>query len=273
MTDVRILCGTAPDSDERRRSDEAGRRWQLHDGLQAGPLLLQLIPNIRNQRRFGSCAGQSFGMAIEQQIANGPHLMLRPEVSGVSLWREARRRAGLPLTDPAQGTRFQDVVDGLINRGWDQYHEGEDSDLEEAGVGAPEAGDDLADELFAHDTKKRVVDVYRITGSGEVLLDGIDGALSSGAGVAWATGCRAEFFGLGKNETATREHLGGNYNGHGMRIAGRQVVDGRRLYIVQNSWGMSWGGCDIEGDYFPGCCLVSAEAIADGWDQYAVVVR
>jgi len=65
---------------------------------------------------------------------------------------------------------------------------------EEAGLGAPPAGDDLSDELFAHDTHDEHMVRYRIGGIGADRLDAVDAALETGLGVVIGTGTTSRYW-------------------------------------------------------------------------------
>lgn len=264
------LTGLAPDRPETRERDASERPYAgvLELGG-AGPV--QPIAWIRDQRR-PSCVGQSLAAPIDA-VLGAP-----PWASAVSIWREARRRQGR-IEQINEGTRFEYALEGLALRGWDNYRWDEEDDAVEAGLGAPPAGDDLADELDAFDRRAPNMQRWRIVGVGADLPDGVEDAVRNGLGVVIGTGLRQPFFEYRsspdlKDAILGPEFVGGNSNGHGMRIAGIDWRDGRRVFLLQNSWGVDFGGCHLpNGQWQPGCCWVSEAVIVDAWDLHAFEVR
>ena len=256
------LCGTSPDSVDVRLTQIKKRRWRKLGNTPPGTILQRVDVLQREQLGWPSCAGQTLAEGIDRQLPVNSN-----PVSAVSIWRDARRRSGTPISNISVGTTITSCIDSIIHRGWDDWVKGEDSDPVEMGAGAPKAGDDLRDELMAHDNKKRVTLHYRITS-----LDELDDALAKGASVAAGFGVRKPFITLKTGEVATRYHLGGGSNGHAMSIVGRIIRDGGRLYVVQNHW-TDWGGCVIEGRTLDGYCIVDEEAVRSAWDLHAIVIR
>ena len=271
--------GLAPDREESRTQDAAERNFAAHT---LGPRVLaasdtiQNIAWVRNQRAFPSCVGQAFAECIDAKRQE------EPWASAVSIWREARRRQGR-TERIGEGTRLEYAVAGLINRGWDPYVSGEDASTEEAGLAAAEAGDDLDDELFAHD-KRMTGDLerYRVVERGADKLDIIDEALMRDFGVVIGTGLRDPFFRfrgdpLLDDEVLDTAHIGGGDNGHAMRVVGRAQhpqARSRRKYLIQNSWSSRWGGCRLpSGLWVAGCCWADETAIASCWDAHVLEVK
>jgi hypothetical protein len=269
---MRRLTGCLPDRDSTREREQSEHNYG--QAFAAAPAstgdIIQPIAWIRDQRDFPSCAGQSFAECIDA-VTRKP-----PWASGVSIWREARRRQN-QIEDIAEGTRLEYAVAGLVARGWDPYVEGEDSDKVEAGVGAPDAGDDLADEMFAYDKRDLSGKRYRIDGDRCAL---VDDALQRNLGVVIGSGLTESYFYIQNSPGQTERVYGGNYiggdaNGHAQRIFARSYWPGRRVYAIQNHWSIQWGGCRMPGGLWePGCIWVEEDVISElAWDVYGFQVQ
>lgn len=267
--------GLIPDRPATRERDKSERNYALHAppverrfGASSSDDIIQPVAWVRNQKRLPSCGGQSVAAGIDGVT------MKEPWASAVSAWREAHRLQG-EIEKIDQGTRLEYVFDGLESRGWDPYRAGEDEDREEAGLGAPDAGDDLADELFAADKRSAGLDRYRIFGFGATLLDAVDDALRRpDFAVTIGTGTRAPFFNLPDGATADERHLGGEADGHAMRVFARIIRSGVRFYGIQNSHGPEASGIYLPGGHHIGGCFWAHEVvIAKAWEIYAGQVK
>jgi len=277
--------GLLPDRAERRALEASEHAFEAA-GFAAGPEpIIRPIAWIRDQW-FPCCAGDSIGACCDAQTG-GPMW-----ASGVSLWRDARRRQGR-LEAVSSGTRLEYVISSLVERGWDPYRPGEETDLVEAGLGAPPAGDDLADELAADDHRLAPgARRYRIIGTGADVLDAVDAALATGLDVVQGSGTREalqryEGDPTRPDDILDERHFGGDHEGHAYRIAGRDTLHGVRIYLVQNSWGprgarpcspadapRGWGGCHLpDGQWAPGCAWAHERVIAElAWDRVVLEV-
>lgn len=215
----------------------------------------------RRQYNWPACGGDGTSAMVEVVF---PEL---PRSSAVGHWREARRRLGLDISDLSQGTTPGSLFAGLVERGWDDWREGEDRDRREAGVHAAPAGDRLADELLAHD-RRHLVDRHVIG-----PLRELEDAIAAGAGVGISVGVRDPFFALKWDEIATEHHIGGNDNGHMLRVVGLVTIKGRRVAIADNWWdepSNPWGGCTVEGLNLEGHCLLDEDVIRNAWAIWAI---
>jgi hypothetical protein len=251
---------------------------------------VQVIPAIRSQPLFPNCVGQTGAEWIDalidvqllDRLAAG-ELACQPQIglqhaSGVSIWREARRRQGA-LEQIDIGTRFEYAVEGLVERGWDPYREGEDTDEEEAGKGADPAGDDLEDEMDAADHRvSKHLARYRILGFGSRVLDSIDEALRRGLGVGIGTFLAQPFMDYVGDPNRIDVILGPEFfachaNAHAQRVVGRAIGYGRRKYLLQNHWGTNWGGCHLpDGTWQPGCSWVDESVIVGANDIHVMQI-
>lgn len=282
---MNYLTGAHPDRETSRDRDAidfnfAKTTSDLIAAYASEADFVQPIRWIRSQPRFPNCVGQTIAACVDAKLPD-PLESAHPTVlaSGVSIWREARRRQGL-IEVIELGTRLEYAIEGLITRGWDPYRDGEDLDEEEAGKGAPLAGDDLADEMAAYDNRlARDIKRYRIIGFGGGMLDEVDEALRRGLGVGIGTGLLAPFFSHrsspGQSDQVLGvDYMGGHKDNHAQRVAGRGTYDGRRKYLVQNSWGDDWSGCHApDGNWLPGCVWVDEDVIVGAHDVHVVEVR
>lgn len=266
--------GAVPDRQETREIDRVHFNFADQTSF-AGPLItghviVQPMAWVRDQPKFPDCVGEGTSAYIDSKLP-GP-----PWSSAVSIWRDARRRQGR-IEQIELGTRIEYAVESLLKRGWDPYRPGEETDEEEAGKGAPDAGDDLDDELFAYDERlPKGLARYRIIGVGSAVLDAVDEALRRDFGVLIGTYLAAPFLSHMRTEGEPEIILGKPYfagaaNSHAMRVRGVWVVNGRRVYLIQNSWGRNFGGCYTpDGVWQPGCVLVDEAVIVACHDVHVL---
>ena len=111
--------------------------------VDAAETIVRPIGRILRQPRFPCCTGQGIAGGIDWRLLRDnrrhPRTSERVWVSGVSVWREARRRARGTVADITVGAYAWAALDGVAHRGWDPWRSGEDTDTEEAGAGAPPA--------------------------------------------------------------------------------------------------------------------------------------
>ena len=271
------LTGAHPDREESRERDRIDFSF---DGTVAAHVIaasetdfVQRIARLCVQPKYPDCVGCTVSGFVDATLPEPPW------ASAVSLWREARRRQG-KIEQIEEGTRLEYAIEGLITRGWDPYREGEDVDDEEAGKGAPLAGDDLADEMFAYDKRlARDIKRYRILGFGSGVLDALDEALRRGWGVGIGTGLLPAYFTHARTPDQPEmvlgtDYMGGHTNNHAQRVAGRADYNGRRKYVIQNSWGAGFGGCHApDGTWLPGCVWVDEDVILGAHDVHVVEIR
>lgn len=269
-----MITGCHPDTPAQRERDASECAFSRVAGAVRSDsgVILQRVPWLRNQTPRASCVGHSFSGGIDGVIAHELDLPTRnttkppegtPWASGISIWREARRRQGR-IEQIDRGTRLQYAVEGLVSRGWDPYRPDEERDDDEAGK-----QDDLWDEMFAHDQRAGAKAArYRIWQDGADRLDLIDAALSDPTLVvvgAWYL--RDAFFDVrgssDDSDVVVDGEVGGGKNSHAMRVFGRRVLGGRKQYAIQNSWGGGWGGLHLPaGQWLRGCAWLDESAIA-----------
>lgn len=281
---MNYLTGALPDRHESRERDESefnfsGTVAAYHVAHASASDFVQPVRRITEQPRYPNCVGQSLAAIVDALRPVRPDEAVKIYASGVSIWREARRRQGL-IEVIELGTRLEYAIDGLITRGWDPYREGEDWDDEEAGKGAPLAGDDLADEMAAFDNRlPSDIRRYRILGLGSGVLDAVDEALRRGWGVGIGTGLLPPYFSHARTPDQPEmvlglEHMSGHKDNHAQRVAGRADYNGRRKYVVQNSWGADFGGCHApDGTWLPGCVWVDEDVILGAHDIHVAEIR
>jgi len=267
--------GALPDRQDTRDQDASERDFSKQAAFGAirinDDAFVQAMAWVRDQPWFPDCVGESVAAFIDSKLPAAPW------ASAVSIWREARRRQG-KIEQIDIGTRIQYAVQGLVHRGWDPYRPGEEQDEVEAGKGAPLAGDDLEDEMFAYD--KRVpegLERYRIIGVRAAVLDAVDEALRRDFGVIIGTFLVPAFMAHVQTPDQADIVLGTDYfsgllNSHAMRVRGRAVTTGgRRVYMLQNSWSRNWGGCHApDGSWQPGCVWIDETALANAHDVHVL---
>lgn len=215
--------------------------------------VVQSVPRVRDQSATPSCVGQAIAAAV--------HALLGFDGSAINVWIDARRRDG-NLDRADYGTYIESAIESLIKRGLDPFQPGEENQLASEYTQMP----DLEEELAADDLRLRpTVERYITTGTLAKQRLAIVDALKSGKAVLWATGVKEPFFSLRKNQVATMDHVGADYNGHQMRVfLYDHLTD---LFGVQNSWTRDFAGITFEGVEYPGCFWIEAKALIDGqWD-------
>jgi hypothetical protein len=222
--------------------------------------VVQPVARIRNQRSTPSCVGQACAGAI--------HALTGFDGSGINLWTDARRRQG-DLDRSDYGTTAEAAIESLIRRGLDPYESGEESRSADEYTRQP----DLMDEMEADDNRiSPVAERFIVTGTVARQRLAIVDALKAGRAVLWATGVKDPFFGVAFDAVMDASYIGADYNGHEMRIVGYDATSD--LFLVQNSWGISWGGCMLQGEMLEGCCLVRAvAAIECAWDTLVLELK
>jgi hypothetical protein len=268
------LTGALPDRSTSREIDRIDFNFAnaaSPDGVRgASGVVIQPMAWLRDQPKFPACVGESVAAFIDSKLDAAPWS------SGVSIWRDARRRQGR-IEQIDIGTRIEYAFESLVKRGWDPYRPGEELDDEEAGKGAPLAGDDLDDEMFAYDKRlPKGLARYRILGFGSAVLDAVDEALRRDFGVIIGTFLAPAFLVHARTEEQPEMILGasffaGDANSHAMRVRGTWVVKGRRVYLIQNSWSRAFGGCRTpDGVWQPGCVLVDEAVIVAAHDRHVL---
>jgi hypothetical protein len=249
------------------RSGAERERLQDHGFSAGAPVqlttIIQPIAWIRNQLEKPSCVGQTFAAGVDASLLRAGK-SAPPWCSAVDLWKDARRRQGR-LDHVLDGTRAEFAIEALIRRGWSAYQLGEDA-------GSASKDDDKPDldrELFADDRRMPTVTHYDI-GPGSDRVERVVAALQRGYVVGLGTGVRHRFFNPPRDTVLDDEYLGGNVNGHEMRVVGYVAdMDG---FLLQNSWGEAWAGFELDRPY-RGCCLVSLDVVEQAWDIDALEVR
>ena len=249
---VTRACGRTPHSPAQIANLRTKHAYFVRPS-EAIATVVQPVARIRDQLNTPSCVGQATAAAV--------HALTGFDGSAISLWTDARRRDG-NLGHPDYGTTAETAVESLIKRGLDPY------EIEEESRSTAELSEmpDLDDELEAEDRRvSPLVQRSIIVGDVAEQKRCIVAALQAGEAVLWATGVKDPFFSLRVDEVVTLTHIGADNNGHEMRIVGYDATTDR--FLVQNSWGEGWGGCDFEGVNYPGCFLVKAnDLISAAWD-------
>ena len=276
------LCGAHPDRQSSRDRDKTDFNFvnSKHEAVLGASYstdtdFVHPIYWIGSQPKFPDCVGETCS-----EIVGAAFPADSPRPSGVSIWREARRRQGeIEIID--EGTRLEYAFEGLVMRGWDPYRPGEETDDVEAGKGAAPAGDDLGDEMFAYDKRlNQNVQRFRILGVGSDILDQVVEVLRRGP--TWGLGVGMfladKFFDVvgdpnGPDDALDESFFAGDKNGHAMRPAGMRVRNGELEILLQNHWTVAWGGCRLpDGTWQPGCVWVSGKALVGANDIHALQV-
>jgi hypothetical protein len=256
----------------RRATEEQRSAVRLYQGAPmaayraAASLPIQLpIERIIDQGSLPACVGAAMCACAESVLGDDPRR------SWVRIWTDARRRDG-SLADAEQGTYFSSAIESVMRRGLDPEEPGEaDSRTEQT------QPDDLDSEMAAFDERQTDAEHWRIP-DGD--LDAVIDALGAGMGVGIGAGVRDgwfNFFGSPRKASdpdvvLTSAALGGNSSGHEQRIVDVRVENARRLWTIQNSWGLN-GGCHRPDDSFQlGCALVDDSAIRAAWDLDAIKI-
>lgn len=181
-----------------------------------------------DQRSTGSCVGQSLIKALEiKRIINQGHAN-HVDLSVLSLYYNARARMTPPMTNQDNGTHISLACDVLRSIGVcrDEMHPFSVSKVfDEPSVMA--ARECRLNQIKSH---------YKIKSVGQARLDDIIFNLRAGNPVVFGTTVGKDWMSYrgGKNPLRVETRPKG---GHAMVIVGH--VDG--LFIVENSWGKSWG--------------------------------
>jgi hypothetical protein len=255
----------------RRATPEQRAAVRLYHGAPsayaaAASLPIQLpIERIIDQGPLPACVGCAMCACAEAVLGD------EPRRSWVRIWTDARRRDG-ELHDAAQGTWFSSAMQSVMRRGLDPEEPGEWNSVTEQ-----TQPDDLDSEMAAFDERQTDAEHWRIQ-DGD--LDGVIDALGAGMGVGIATGVRdayeAFFYRLrspnSQDVILSTDAMGGTSNGHEQRIAGVWMVNGKRVWLIQNSWGLN-GGCHLpDGTFQLGCALVDDAVIRGAWDIDAIKI-
>ena len=266
------------DEDARERPLHARSFWRAY----LGDAPIRRVARILTQPKFPNCAGQGAAAELDARLvaarAADPRTGGQLWASGTSLWREARRRRWgvVGMRDIEMGSYIRDILEGLVDRGWDPWLAGEDTDDEEAGLTAPVAGDDLRDELFAHDKRGKGMARWRITETGSDRCDAMESVLADpNLALEFGSGCRDGFFKLRPHPelpdvVVSSAERGGGSNGHAERVFGVTREAGQRIWFVQGSWSIGFAGCHLpDGSYQTGCYRCDDSVFVDAWDIHA----
>jgi len=250
-----------------------------------GSTIMRPTDPILSQPAFPDCAGVGGAALLNWRLeAAGcidPVTRQPLRASGVSLWRDARRRrwGWRGMQDIESGSYIRDVFESICVRGFDPWRQGEDTDPEEAGQGAPHAGDDLADELAAHDNRMPNAERYRFSESSYDICDAVEVALGNpDVEIEFGGGCRDDFFALRPHPDqpdvlVTSALRGGDKNGHAERIFGVHRVNGERRWYGQGSWTERFAGCHApDGTFLRGCWVGDDSVLREAWDIHCLVV-
>jgi hypothetical protein len=263
---TRPLPGIQPDRRESRIRYQQER--SLRFGATIDPIIVQPIMGIRSQLSNPSCGGQAFAAGIDA-VLGIPRL-----ASAIGIWKDARRRQG-NLLDIMRGIALEFAVESLVHYGWRAYVLGEDSQ-DHSSDDARE--DTLAEQLDAYDHREIGV-THFVPPLGD--LDAVDSALAqSTTALVFGTSTSTAYSDF--RSTPDRpdavldlDVIGDGFTGgHAQRIAARWFIGGVRQYLVQNSWGPSWGGCHLpDGSWQSGCAWVTEDVIRYSWDIHGLEIR
>jgi len=258
-----MKLGHEPDTLEHREADHDPATGCLYcaTGEASGcETVLRPVRRIHSQPLLPDCTGESIAACVEAQVGGA--------VSGRDLWAEGLRRAGrVPTLET--GLAFVPGFVGLERRGWADYREGEELEL-------PPAKASLEDELAAADRPGRVATRYRIPAGpsmGDALADALAGELDAVVGMLVSDDYQAHTAPHGQESICGPGMLGARGGPHAQRVAGYVVIQGRRVWLLQNSWGRDWGGALVHGLWVPGCALVAEEALLQAYDCHVVKVQ
>lgn len=259
------LLGHLPDTQEHREADchpETGCLYRA-SGDPVGTVL-RPRSRIHSQPVLPDCTGESIAACVE--AATG-----KP-VSGRDIWQEGLRRTGTaPGLDT--GLAFVPALVGLQARGWAPYHEGEELEL-------PPVKPTLLDELAAADRPGRVVERWRIPTGGEatakapeLAADALFRGCDVVVGMLVTDSYQAYRPRPGALSICGIDMLGPRGEPHAQRVLGFIRIAGETYGVLQNSWGVDWGGALVNGNWIAGCALVSMEALAHVYDWHVVRVQ
>lgn len=250
-----------------------------------GTTIVRPTGPILSQPMFPNCAGQTGAALLNWRldaVGRVDRVTGQPlRASGTSLWRDARRRrwGWRGMQDIDSGSYIRDILESVCERGFDPWRPGEDRDPEEAGQDAPHAGDDLSDELFAHDQRMPDTERYRFSEGPYDIGDAVEAAFGDPrVELGFGGGCRDAFFALRPhpdqpNVLVTSALRGGDENGHAERIFGVHRVNGARRWLVQGSWTDRFAGCHgPDGTFLHGCYECDDSVLLEAWDIHCLVV-
>jgi hypothetical protein len=258
-----MICGHEPDTTEHREADHDPVTGCLYcaTGEASGcQTVLRPVRRIHSQPSLPDCTGESIAACIEAQAGGA--------VSGRDLWAEGLRRCGrVPSLET--GLPFVPALVGLELRGWCAYRDGEELEL-------PPAKPDLSDELDAADSAGHVVTRYRIPAGPalpDTLADALAGELDAAVGMLVTGDYQAHRPPQGQLSIVGPEMLGTRGDPHAQRVVGYVVINGRRYWLLQNSWSVDWGGALVNGVWVRGCALVSEACLLSAYDCHVIGVR
>ena len=257
------------------RTEQLHTRRQLR-GIRAASSkrpswLVLLIPWIRDQPKYGDCAGESMAGGVDGVMRSPPWC------SGVDLWRGARVRDGYPIGDLEEGTTLASIAAELTNRGWGQYQNGEEQDDQHAG-----RIDTTESDIWAADHR---LTIHRRIEPGhyEGLVEGL---LTERSAIQFGSGLDPAYMQFVGDQTGTSlpvaipdDWIAGDENGHAQRYAGYwdnppdTEYPGTPWLLVQNSWSIAWGGCRLpDGRWQRGCIWQRASGLRNVWDIHMAVL-
>jgi hypothetical protein len=259
--------GCEPNRPQTRES--AKRYTPFLIGTSGQEFVVQDIGLLRNQWHRPSCIGQGFCEAVGHQLRRRGVTTL---VSGVDTWRDARRVQG--RLDDCIGTRPEYAVASLINRGWSEFHPGEDYDEQ----GEPScAKDNLEDEVFAADGHMVESNFAEYVPSDKQIIALLMTALAEGKAVIKCSGVSGSYAGYYAARDSEVVVFGPNdvglYGaGHCERVLGYHVLpSGEVIFLIQGSWGKGFGGVRLpDGRWQEGCAWISQTALENSWDSYVI---
>lgn len=267
--------GLEPDRDHIRRAQSVVRPFQIDQTLGNGGRMSdvyvcdtgvqQPIYSIHDQA-FPSCVGESLGAVIEAKAG--------VKVSSIGIWRDARRRQG--VIEELVGTRIEYAIESLLQRGWDPYESGEETNPDE--MTKP---DDLDSEMAAFDNRDPNLEHFRVDTEWDTdkLLTSVDTALREGLGVVFGIGVQPAYQSYHPQSSSDERVIGtdwlGDGGGHAQRIfANRVTSTGLRQYGVQGSWTELWGGMTtLTGQWQRGCCWVNYNVLLRAWDIHVIKLK
>jgi hypothetical protein len=242
------------------------RPWKPQQGEAPG-YLIQKYAWIQDQKRMPSCVGHAVSACINASEEGKPNPRY---ASAVSIWKDARRIEG--NLSRMVGTYLVTAIQlSIARRGVSPYRQGEEDNLDSALI-----KDDLDAELDASD--RIIIDGKRFRIYDSSRVEDIVFALNEGKFVVFGALISEYYMEHNRNDASkalsTREiGCSKGVGGHAQRIAGYRMTDGRIDFLVQNSWGESWGGALLDdGTVRNGCAWVNEDAICSSycWDFHVM---